>query len=597
MAMMNSFPPALIFLLSAIAVPFLRGRAKSIFLILIPIIGFINLLLLPSGISFTLPFLDYSLSIVKADRLSMVFGYIFHVIALLAIIYSINFKNDVEYVAGLIYSGSALGVIFAGDLITLFCYWEFMTVGSVFLVWVRKTKKSREAGFRYVLVHFFGGLMLLMGIILFVAQTGSIEFGYIGLSGVASYLIFFGFGVNCAWPFVHSWLSDAYPEASVAGAVFLSAFTTKTAVYVLARSYPGEETLIWIGAVMAAFPIFYAVIENDMRRVLAYSLINQLGFMVVGIGIGTELAINGVAAHAFAHILYKGLLFMSMGAVLHQTGKINATDLGGLYRTMPITALCCIIGAASMSFPLTGGFVSKSMIISSAANEHLTVAWLTLIFATAGVFFVAGIKVPFFTFFGRDSGMRPKEAPMNMRIAMALGAFLCVFIGTFPGTLYSILPYPVDYEPYTVSHVVTQLQLLAFAGLAFALLMLSGIYPAEIRSINLDADWIYRKGVGITRSFARNAVYRPFDFLANFFFCVLPEKLIWFGKNPVGVLKMWFDYFLVFIGNNDDVHKITARIRKEKELYPGDIIKHWPIGSTVIWITIFLLINLLVYYL
>jgi multicomponent Na+:H+ antiporter subunit D len=330
---------------------------------------------------------------------------------------------------------------------------------------------------------------------MYISEQKSISLGFIGLHSPATYCIFIGMGINAAWPLLHTWLTDAYPESTVGGAVFLSAFTTKTAVYALARTFPGTEPLIWIGAVMTAFPIFFAVIENDMRRVLSYSLINQVGFMMVGIGIGTELSINGAAAHAFAHILYKSLLFMSMGAVIFRTGKINATDLGGLYKSMPWTALFCSIGAASISaFPLTSGFVSKSMVLDAAAHGHMSIIWLTLLFASAGVFHHSGIKIPFFAFFSHDAGHRVKEAPPSMLIAMGIAAFFCIFLGVYPKFLYSILPYPVDFVPYTAPHVLSQLQLLMFSALAFTLLLRSGIYPAEIRAINLDTDLIYRKG-------------------------------------------------------------------------------------------------------
>jgi multicomponent Na+:H+ antiporter subunit D len=343
-------------------------------------------------------------------------------------------------------------------------------------------------------VHVFGGLCLLAGIILYVQRTGTTEFGLMHLSGIDSYLIFLGIAVNAAIPPLHPWLSDAYPEATVTGAVFLSAFTTKSAVYVMARMFPGAELLIWLGAAMTVIPIFYAVLENDIRRVLAYSLINQVGFMMCGIGIGTALAINGTVSHAFSHILYKALLFMAAGSVLHVTGKIRCTDLGGLYKTMPLTCLFCIVGAASISaFPLFSGFVSKSMIISAAAHDKLIIVWLMLQFASAGVFHHAGIKVPFFMFFGHDSGIRAKEPPLNMLIAMGIAAFICVFIGVYPYPLYNILPYPVEYVPYTGAHVIGQLQLLMFGALAFCLLILSGYYPAEMRAINLDTDWFYRR--------------------------------------------------------------------------------------------------------
>ncbi len=499
--MTSNILPALIFILGGLFIPFFKGKAKSVYMLLIPVVGFVNLINLPMGEYHLLAFGDFNLVLLNIDRLNLVFGYIFHIIAFITVIYILNFKNDVEYVAGFFYSGAALGAVFAGDLFTFFIFWEMLTVGSVMLIWARKTKSAQAAGMRYLLVHAFGGLVLLAGLVFHFTETGSLEMSQMTLGSLSSYLMFFGIGINCAWPLLHPWLTDAYPEATIGGTVFLSAFTTKTAVYALARLYPGTELLIWIGVGMAAFPIFYAVIENDLRRVLAYSLINQVGFMVVGIGIGTELAINGACAHAFNDVLFKGLLFMSMGAVMYRTGKINATDLGGLYKSMPWTCLFCCVGAASISaFPLFSGFVSKSMVMSAAASgSHiagqggLVFVWLVLLFASAGVFHHAGIKIPFFAFFGHDAGHRVKEAPMNMLIAMGIAAFLCIFIGTYPKPLYDILPFPVDYQPYTISHVLTQTQLLFFSALAFTLLLMGGIYPAEQRAINVDSDWFYRK--------------------------------------------------------------------------------------------------------
>ncbi|MCK4837392.1 MAG: Na(+)/H(+) antiporter subunit D [Desulfobulbaceae bacterium] len=493
--MIDLLPPAFIFIFGALLIPLLPGRIKSVYMLMLPVLSFFYLVNMPPESAWQVDFLGFDLVPFKVDRLSLLFAYIYHLISLIGIIYTMNLKSDLEKVSSLVYAGSALGVVFAGDFFSFFVFWEMLTVSALSLIWARRTKASQAAGFRYLMVHVFGGLVLLAGIIMYVNEQQSIAFGYIGLSSPATYLIFFGMGINAAWPFVHTWLTDSYPEATIGGAVFLSAFTTKTAVYALARTFPGTEMLIWIGAAMTAFPIFFAVIENDLRRVLSYSLINQVGFMMVGIGIGTELAINGTAAHAFAHILYKSLLFMSMGAVIFRTGKIKATDLGGLYKSMPWTALFCIIGAASISaFPLTSGFVSKSMVLDAAAHGHMAIVWLALLFASAGVFHHSGIKIPFFAFFSHDAGFRVKEAPANMLIAMGIAAFLCIFIGVYPQFLYSILPYPVDFVPYTLPHVSGQMQLLMFSALAFTLLLRAGIYPAEIRAINLDSDLIYRKG-------------------------------------------------------------------------------------------------------
>jgi multicomponent Na+:H+ antiporter subunit D len=489
------FPPALIFLVGAAFVPLLRGKTKAGFMLLLPVASFAILASIPYGTHWTVEFLDYQLILGRVDRLSLVFGFIFSIISFLSILFALNVKDDLQHVSGLCYAGSALGVTLAGDLFSLYVFWEIMAIASTFLILARRTEQSRAAAYRYVLVHIFGGLCLLAGILLYFQETGSLEFAYIGLEGPASFLIFLGIALNAAIPPLHAWLQDAYPEATVTGAVFLSAFTTKSAVYLMARTFPGTEALIWLGAAMTAIPIFYAVLENDIRRVLAYSLINQVGFMLVGVGIGTSLAINGTVAHAFTHILYKALLFMSAGSVLYMTGRIKCTDLGGLYKTMPLTCLFCIVGAASISaFPLFSGFISKSMIISAAGHHKMVAIWLVLQFASAGVFHHAGIKVPYFTFFGHDSGMRPQEPPLNMLLAMGLTAFLCVFLGFHPQPLYDILPHAVDYAPYTPTHVLSQLHLLMFGALAFCLLILSGYYPPEIRALNLDTDWFYRKG-------------------------------------------------------------------------------------------------------
>jgi multicomponent Na+:H+ antiporter subunit D len=379
-------------------------------------------------------------------------------------------------------------------LLTLFIFWELSAVAAVLVIWAGKGRRAYGAGMRYLAVQLASGMLLAAGAAWRYAETGSLAFDFIGLATPAGALILLAVGIKCAFPFLHNWLQDAYPEASPTGTVVLSAFTTKLGIYALARGFPGTEMLIWIGATMTAFPIFYAVIENDLRRVLAYSLNNQLGFMVVGIGLGTDMGLNGAVAHAFADILFKALLFMSMGAVLLRAGTVNGTDLGGLYKSMPWTTGFCIVGAASISaFPLFSGFVTKSMIMTSAAQEGHHAIWLVLLFASAGVFHHAGIKIPFFAFFAHDSGIRCKEAPAHMLIAMALTAVACIGIGSFPAVLYAILPLPVEYEPYTGSHVLAQLQLLVFSALAFSWLMRTGIYPPEMRAVNLDADWVYRR--------------------------------------------------------------------------------------------------------
>ncbi len=491
--MIASLPPFAIFFLGALLVGLSRGRLRQVLLVLTPVVGGINLLGLEAGTSFGLALFDYQLTPFRVDTLSLLFGYAFHIAALIGVVYALHVRDTGQHLAALLYAGSALGAAFAGDLITLFVFWELLALSSVFLIWARRTERATAAGMRYLLVQVASGLILLAGVLVRVHETGSLAFTYIGLDGLGGWLIFLAFGIKCAFPLLHNWLTDAYPEATPTGTVFLSAFTTKIAVYALARGYPGTELLIYIGTLMTVFPIFYAVIENDLRRVLGYSMINQIGFMVTGIGIGTQLAINGAVSHAFNDIIFKSLLFMSMGAVLHMTGRIKGSELGGLYKTMPITTVLCIVGAASISaFPLFSGFVSKSMVMAAALEEGHPWVWVALLFASAGVFHHAGIKIPFFAFFAHDSGIRVSDPPLNMLAAMGVAAALCVFNGSYPWLLYSLLPFPVEYIPYASTHVVAQLQLLFFSALAFAWLKISGLYPPELKSLNIDAEWSYR---------------------------------------------------------------------------------------------------------
>ncbi len=557
--------PGLILIVGALFVPLLRGHLRAAYMLALPIAAFVLTLTFDHGSHGVVEIFGLELVTLRVDRLSLIFGYIFLIAALISVIYQLHVHDTVQHVAGLIYAGSGVGAVFAGDLLTLFLFWEGTAIASVFLIWASRTTTALAAGMRYLIIQVGSGVLLLAGALLHYRATGSIAFEPLDVGTLAGMLIFLSFGIKCAFPMLHNWLQDAYPEATVTGTVMLSAFTTKLAVYALARGYAGTDILVPIGATMTAFPIFYAVIENDLRRVLAYSLNNQLGFMVVGVGIGTELAVNGAAAHAFCHILYKALLFMSMGAVLLRTGTVKGSELGGLYRTMPWTTAFCIVGAASISaFPLFSGFISKSLIISAAMKEGYFWTWMILLFASAGVFHHSGIKIPFFAFFAHDSGMRPKEAPLNMLIAMAIAAALCIGIGVFPEPLYAILPYAVDYAPYTVEHVVTQLQLLVFSALAFTVLMRTGLYPPELKSTNLDTDWTYRRGLDRLVRSAYGAADR-----------------MW--KVATGIIT----------------HNAVAFVRRLYRHHgpEGVLARSWPTGSMAFWATVLLGAYLLVYYL
>ncbi len=583
---MIEFPPGLILVLGALLLPFMGGVVRSAYSLLLPLATLVAVWLVPDDAHVTVSFMgDMEMTLLQWNPPTRVFATIFSLMAFGGALFSLNQNRKVELPAAFVYAGSAICVTFAGDILSLFIFWELMAVGSTIVVWCGNTEASGRAGLRYAAVHFVGGAVLMAGILahVFALQSGGVQsplgleyfaFGPAGFDAlsfngpgdIAPWLILIGILINAATPPFGSWLADAYPEASESGTVFLSAFTTKTAVYVLMVLFAGTELLIYAGLMMAVYGIVYAILENDMRRILAYSIVNQVGFMVCGIGIGTEMALNGAAAHAFAHIIYKALLLMSAGSVVYMTGKRKCTDLGGLYHTMPITMWCGIIGALAISaFPWTSGFVSKSMISTAAAENHLFVAWMILTAASAGVFLHAGIKFPWFVFFQKDSGLRPPDPPWNMKAAMLLFAGLCILIGVAYEPLYAILPFPAAagetlYEPYTVSHVVSQLQLLLWSGLAFFLLL-----PVLKRTltITLDFDWIWRKFIPW--------LWREF-------------------LQPMVTVLGWFrDVFFI------EAKRFGAALtRPETRGYHGGLFREWSLGGAMVLLTFMLLVFLVV---
>ncbi len=554
--------PALILIAGALLLPFLRGRLREIAVLSAPTLALAALWLLPEGRLWQVQWLDYQLSPLAVEKLSRLFATIFLLMAAVGGLFALRQESRLEVPAAFLYAGSAVGVALAGDLVSVFLFWEFMAVGSTLVLWSAGTPGAWAASRRYVAVHLAGGVILFAGIAGQIASTGDASFHAMQADSPATWLILIGFLVNAGAPPLSAWLPDAYPEASWSGTVFLSAFTTKTAVYVLLRGFPGTEILVWVGIFMIFYGIVYALLENDMRRILAYSIVNQVGFMVAGIGIGTEMALNGAAAHAFSHIIYKALLLMSAGAVLAATGRRKCSELGGLFHSMPVTTICGTIGALAISsFPLTSGFVSKSMVTQAAIDGDLQTIWLFLAAASAGVFLHAGIKFPWFVFFQKDSGLRPADPPASLRWAMIGFAFLCIALGVWPDPLYAMLPYAVNYAPYTAPHVITQLQLLLFSGLAFFVML---DYLKRTPTITLDADWLWRRaGPAVARVFA--------EALAS------TRAGLWQGLAA-------------------RADAVATAVQRESR--PGGLLlRSWPTGSMSLWVMVMLLAYLALYYL
>jgi len=562
--MFDVLPPALIMVVGAMLIGVARGHWRSLLVLSTPLVALWAVWQVPDGVAATLTFLDYPIEPIEGSPLRRLFATIFALMAFGGGLYAFRQAKWYELAAAYIYAAGAIGVSFAGDLITLFVYWELMALFSTVVVWCGGTPGARAAGIRYAIMHLLGGVILKVGIEGVAIHTGSIDVQPMLTTNVDTWMILIGILINAAAPPVSAWLSDSYPESSPTGSVFLSAFTTKTAVLALILLFPGEPVLIGVGLFMVMYGIIYALLENDARRILAYSIVNQVGFMVCAIGIGTQMAINGAAAHAFAHILYKALLFMSAGAVIYRTGFSKCTDLGGLFRTMPITTICGIIGALAISgFPLTSGFTTKTMISQAAADESLVFVYFMLAVASAGVFLHAGIKFPWFVFFQKDSGLRPKDAPWNMAAAMVLLSALCLLLGIFPNLLYAYLPYPVEYVPYTAGKVLFYLQLLLFSGLAFFLLL-----PLMKRTltISLDTDWLWR--VLLYR--VARATYRATANLGS----ALETRV----DRILGALRAMAEAYF------------GARLPRA-----GVFTRAWSIGTTALWIAVLLTAYVLVY--
>ncbi len=561
--MTEFLPPALILLLGALLIGPARGAWRTAIVLVTPLLTLVAIWQVPDGVVTTVSFLGYPIEPVEGSPVRRLFATIFALMAFGGGLYAFRQAKWHELAAAFAYAAGAVGVSFAGDLISLFLFWELMAIFSTVVVWCGGTPEARAAGIRYAIMHLLGGVILKVGIEGVMVHTGSVEIRPMLADSFDTWMILIGILINAAAPPISAWLSDAYPRSSPTGSVFLSAFTTKTAVLALILLFPGEPVLIGIGLYMVMYGIIYALLENDVRRILAFSIVNQVGFMVCAVGIGTQMAINGAAAHAFAHIIYKALLFMSAGVVVYRTGFNKCTEVGGLFRTMPLTAICGIVGALAISgFPLTSGFTTKTMISQSAADEGLVAVYFLLAAASAGVFLHAGIKFPWFVFFQRDSGLRPKDAPWNMGAAMVLFSVLCILFGVAPELLYRFLPYPVDYDAYAPGKVLFYLQLLLFSGLAFFLLL---PMMRRTNTLTLDTDWLWRV--------ALNRCWTTFESVLARAAAVLER--IW------ARLSRWLR------SRTDFFFGSTPR---------GVFAQAWPIGTTAIWIAVLLTAYVTFYY-
>ena len=497
--------PAAAFFLLALILPFFRGHSWRWLLFVPPFYAIFLAFRMKLGSYWALPYVGQSLVLGRVDPLSLSFVVLFSIMTLICTLFAFHVREKAHHAASLFYMGAALGCILAGDYWTLYIFWQFMTVSSAFLIWLSRRPRSALAGFRYMLMLLLSSVLLLAGILLRHRVTGTFIFNPADAHMMwhFDWLILAAFCINAAAVPVHAWLPDAYPEATVPGAVFLSVFTTKTAIYAVARCFVGLEALIILGLVMALYGAFYALTVDHIRRILAYLMISQAGFMLAGIGMDTKMGLQGALTLVYAHTFYNTLLFMSTGSLMYMVKEEHLSRLGGLASRAPRILIFTLVGALSMSaMPLLNGFVAIPLILQAACQESV-VAAVAFGLAMAGTFMAVGLRLPYFAFWSKTPQKKEKvdPLPLTMTAAMVLAALCCILQGLFPQLFYGRLPFPVVEEPFALWKITGAF---LFLGLVFVLFIPArrGLTPGT-RSLP-DFDLLYRVlGRGVIGLLAR----------------------------------------------------------------------------------------------
>jgi multicomponent Na+:H+ antiporter subunit D len=481
------------FMALAFLLLFLRGRLWRWLLFIPPIAALVLIVTLEQGNHWVVPYLGQKLVLGRVDRLSLLFTGLFAVESLICTLYAFHVKEKAHHMASLFYVACAFGAILAKDYWSLFIFWELMTVSSTFLIWLNRTPASTAAGFGHLMVLTIGALSLLAGILLRYQAVETFAFDPADAALMRHYdwLILTGFCITAAVVPLHAWLTEAYPAATLPGAVFLSVFTTKTAIYALTRCFSGLDILTVLGTIMALYGMLYAILERDIRRMLSYLMVSQIGLMLAGIGMGTPMTLNGALAQAWAHTFSNGLLFMAAGCLVATSGKEDLVSAGRAGRVLPLVMVAYLIGALSISAaPFLNGFVSTPMILYGAMEGGRPVISILLALAVLGSFAAACLRLVNAAWgTGSAETGRPTPLPGNMVAALGMGSALCVIQGILPGTLYRLLPFPVAYHPYTVWNILLALVLLGLVVLGFVAIR-RFLRPRRDRTP--DMDRIYR---------------------------------------------------------------------------------------------------------
>lgn len=486
--LLDGIAPGFLLIAAGLLIPVLPRMLRPVIAVLAPLAGLFHLLALPTGPHGTFEMLGITIATINVSETGFALGIAMLVAGTLAGVFNWHERAGLPVSAGLVYVGCAVGAVLAGDLPSFFLFFELASVSAAFLVWAGGTERSLGAGMRFAVANILAGVLLLEAFLLTYKATGSVGFFTGDLGTSAGIYLILALGLKAAFPVLHAWLTDAYPESTPGGTVLLSVFGITTAIYALSRFLPGEDLLRLIGPIMIAFPVLLALLANDLRRTLCYGIISQAGLAVTAIGIGTPEALSAATVLMIANIFGFLVLFMAIGAVLYRTGTASAAALGGLAATMPLTTGFAVLGGLSVAgLPvLAGGTAVPYLMTAIWADGGPVVAALAL-FGVAGVWAHAGLRVPATAFFGekRTPGLKTEEAPVHMRFAMLLGIAACIAVGT--------MPYWGGSATFELAGLILHLEVLAFALLVFLAARAWGLLPREEPSALIDVDWLYRK--------------------------------------------------------------------------------------------------------
>lgn len=450
--------------------------------------------------------------------LSKLFACIMAGIGLIVTVYSggyIHKENAARYwFFLLLMQGSLIGLCLTQHLGALYGFWELMTFSSYFLVIHEETKEACKAGFKYFFMCAAGAYALLFGIFLIHSATGSFDYATIAqatgnvsptLASFAALLCFIGFAVKAGLVPFHSWLPAAHPVAPSSISGPLSGILTKTGIYgmlmvcfaLFGAGYFNQEgafdttTLITVlGAATLLFAEVMALMQTNVKRMLAYSTMAQVGEIAAVLGLGTYLSITGSMAHVVNHAIMKNLLFLGVGMLILRSGTYTISKLKGMGRAMPLTGLCMFVGLMGiMGLPPFGGFVSKFLMVSAAldAGQPLLAVMILAGGLMGVVYYTRLVRI---LFFEKYQGEPVAEAPLTCLIPMGVLATACLTLGVFP-QLNMVIVSPVVHSLLASGKIASQaLPDLSFSWPIYAAIpMLGAVVPYILRDNLEKSAW------------------------------------------------------------------------------------------------------------